>query len=824
VSVESILKCIEDVHRAAILDAGTDALDFSEISKQVLADIEALHKSGGLDALTERELVEAVATINDTAFINGYLDIVQELKFSKAFVDKIKDLPPMEKLKRLQQTNRNVATLTEKVRAADIRIDALRETAEEKAFAKLGMAFDKASSKIGVGGLRNNAEFGELALRAMLEGTVDASSKLAPAAEIVGATARGLNEDAIGAMKQAGIPVRFLKGYMQRKYSVGALEAKKDRAVSLLADKLDPVRHTPGIGETMQQVAERAYRSILNGKGSTDTISGNKSFVKQRKVHFKDPDSEVDFFLEFGEKPPMEILMDTVRSSAVESATQVRYGPRWAQLMRKQTEGAVAEAEAQFRAGTLLSGEKNKVVAMGKRVGADIDFNLGALNKFDNPTVENFTNTLMFYQSARLLGTVIKYTTFDLHISTVQRMAERGSLNIVSGYTETMTEFAKNVKNNLRKVKDADREELNVLLGIHDVTFQASVFREQAIEGAASNARFKNAAQFTQRAAQGVLKVQGAFMAARAVQSSTAQQTLRTMTRRAGDTFDQLSRSAPILHNRLSEVGIKADVWDKFRKSDMNDDFGIVDLVKLEAKDERAATDIATFLREEGRTAMSIPDSYARRFAKGSGIASDRLGNAPAAAWRLAMQFQSTPFTFLRRSMARSIREASTIGGRHRFTSVVYGAGGLWLYGNAIVQLERILNDKPTYDLFSPALWSGGLDKSGLMWHLGYALNQGVRRGLTDDTRPWSDVAAGMAGPTYNLLFEVPGQVNRLASTPYTKDDVRHTMEFGASLIPGQNLPGAYQVLHYLIDTQAPKSRRARMAERRRNKKLGISQ
>jgi hypothetical protein len=820
---QDVIDCLIEAQNAVAAGADdfgglSDAIDALRKSMKELAKEDA-------DALLEVNLREMIAELGDKSLVLTLSDLVQEFKFKAKIVEELEGLPPKIRLQRLLDTQRNVARMLGdnfKVRPLGTTISQLIDGAGDRVKTIFGTSLKKAEDKLGRKNLFDDMEFMEAALRIMAGGS-RVSEELRDAAEIVGRAMANANKQFLELRQGSGDAIRFVEGYFQRSYDIYKMRTDKENAVADLWGSLD--HDAMGI-ESMADV-EKIFDDMVSGVMRRSLDSGEiGSTLRERTMIFATPDGEVDFFVKYGRKNARDVMLDTVTRVASESGVMAEYGPQWKKMFSGLIKDTADEAieQAGKSSGTRKAAQK-EITAIEKeaaRAKQSLAFNSGRVTDIRDPTVENISNAVLYWNASRLLGQTIKYTMFDMHIGAVRKMTESGDFSLMRGYKKEFTDF----KNRLSLLNDESLDGFRELLGFGQMAFEGAIFRDFAIETAISGtSKSQKLADGSRRISNTILKYQGAFAAARAIQENIAVQSLITISKHKHMSFDEFLKAAPTLSNRMREHGLNRSHWEAITRSG-TDHNGFIDLGKLVDEDGVSGRFLANYMREQGRFAMSMPDAYVRDWNRAFGLMG--VGTPAETAFRHAVQFQSTPFTFIRKSVAQGVREVRMQGvntPNSRFL-MSRGAGGLLAASMAMVQMEKVLNGRPTYDWNSSGLYTDALDKSGMFWYFGAALAQANRQSLALNHVNMADIAIGMLGPTYSTFFQGASlfgtdMTKELRGRGMNENDVNKVAKFVAYTIPGKTMLGVNWMTNMMIDEWFPPSERAMKARSKYYKALG---
>ena len=219
-------------------------------------------------------------------------------------------------------------------------------------------------------------------------------------------------EEARQVFNQAGGDVGKLDdwGMPQHHSQVRVAEAGRDAWVEAILPKLDRARYADDLGQAwddarMREFIGKAWDTIAtNGHANAEpgkfTGAGKKAnrHAESRQIHFKDAESVIDYWGQFGERTAGEILLGHVETMARDIAFIEHFGPNPDVTFRTLRDRAL-------RAATMAEPTKTGSLE-GKAVKLDIlyDYAAGRIKPTANATFSGAADAIAHLNAAGKLG------------------------------------------------------------------------------------------------------------------------------------------------------------------------------------------------------------------------------------------------------------------------------------------------------------------------------------------------------------------------------------------------------------------------------------
>ena len=497
---------------------------------------------------------------------------------------------------------------------------------------------------------------------------------------------RKIVEPYIKAARESGVYMGYIDDWGPQTHSVSAIIKNKAVWQQFLRDNLD-TRYHPDPDAT----AERLFRTLSTRHLDEPDMS---TLSMSRKIHFRSPEAQVDYFYRFGDQNFSSALYHSTRALVRKSMLAQEVGPT-INVVRNQAQ-QIARENLTAAADARAAGNKKQAQALesdaraAQRTEWVLDMAAGAFANPVNMTAANWMGATRQWMITQFLGFVATLiATQDSLISVFANRFHTGGFG--RSLTEQIGNFASVIGN---KEARAWAEEM----GIWTHFLHAAATDRFATPFAASE-RMKG---ISGQAATSVQRLSGTYALERALRSAT----MMTISRSLGKNLQRGWRDIHPKYRKVLEAnGFTQRSWDEFRaKAQLDETLGTV---RMDNLNHREKDHLMSFLYREADLAVVYPDHYDRALLTLGGQA----GTAPGELAATATQFWSWPIAFLRGPLRREI----AMGG----TGTVGFAAGMMAAGAFSTQAYAILKNEPTFEWDSPTLWARSAMRSGLLTPVG---------------------------------------------------------------------------------------------------------
>lgn len=617
---------------------------------------------------------------------------------------------------------------------------------------------------------------------------------------------------------RANIPFLSRKNYASIPYNRALMRNERDAAIEALKKHLDRTVYVD------DSDVEGVYEAILHAKDHIDSGSGIRVGTRSRVVKWASPLDEHLFVMKFGERNSQEIFMDDLVDGAARAAVEEIYGPRWNKTLEEIAEEVAKELRSAGKWDRAAAWEYGQFkLALGELTGR---------TGWAPMTVgENIESAAMHYNVFSKLNFLAKYLVVDIANGSNVLATATGEMR----YLPTLKAFTSQIASNLREAfnvsfRDMPENEVQKMLakelGFVELVRSATLQQELIIDAISSSRGITGRmADVAQKVSSFTMKytLQQALTKAYLQAFTTIQ--LRQITRAAKYTWDDLTNNGlAALKLRLQEYGIDNDTWEIFRGLGKRAD-DIADLSELRNRNNAAHLSITAFLRGEAKFALNMPDAYIASMKRLHGVLG--AGNPIRVLWSLSMNFMLYGMQIHRNFTSRIIRERRVLGKDQTNWSLFAMLGGLIATNVFVVQVEKMVRGKPTYDWDSPYLTIEAIERAGIFWIFGTIANQKLHyeaggRG-TELENPFK--FGGVFGEDLlrgsNIALEAAYDL--FTKQEFDVKDQRALLEFGVKTLPLNNAPFIAAGVDYTLDYMYPKTVKQKKALNRYYKNVGRS-
>jgi len=519
---------------------------------------------------------------------------------------------------------------------------------------------------------------------------------------------RKVTEDFLTRLENSGVYVGRIKDWAPQSHSPSRIESNLDDWYRFMRENLDTEFHPDP-----EASAEAIRSSLITRDLVNDT---RKSISQSRKVNFKTPEAEFEYFNRFGEGSFVEILSNNIRNLIRDTVISEDIGPRPRQILegitqdlQKQVRRQPSEKKPFWRRSK--SKEAAAALERTQRVGQSIT---GELYNPVNQNIANWSSAGRNWMVTQFLGLVpLAMASQDSMISLLSARFHTGGFG--SGITQQMKALVDVVGNKHAK---AYAENLGVWTHAMQMATMQRYYNQMGggTEGLTVRTGGRKFSQFetsekvknfSQMAATNLTRLSGAQMIERALRSATTLMQSRALAKWADVNYNDL----PGAYKRvLGNSGIDQKKWGRLQRNLKTDpmtkavDF---DVLPRDLKEE-----LAVFLRREADLAVVYPSHYSRS----SLIFGARAGTPAGEVSAAFTQFWSWPLEMFRGPLMREA--AMGKGGLAMFSGAMF-AGGLFTQ-----QLYALAKGEPMHNWDDPHFLVRGLGRSGILSPIGDAALQ----------------------------------------------------------------------------------------------------
>ena len=596
-------------------------------------------------------------------------------------------------------------------------------------------------------------------------------------------------EEARTVFNQAGGDVGKLDdwGMPQHHSQVKVAAAGRDAWVEAILPKLDRSRYADDLGQPWDDARMRAFLGkawdtiATNGHANVEpgkfTGTGKKAnrHAEHRQIHFKDAESVIAYWSDFGERPVADILLGHIDTMARDIAFIEHFGPNpdiTFRTLRDRALRAAARAEP-TKTGSLE----------GEAVKLDIlyDYAAGKIKPTANATVSNAADILANLNTAGKLGGAVLASLFG----DKPMMEAVAHLNNLPMLQRWRTELAV-----LNPANVADRRLLQQQgLMLDSIRSGLTRFYEGLGQTGATGKLANAVMRVTGMQAINDIR-KGAFGAS--LMSAIGEQIA------AGRGFKELDKTDI---RTLKQYGItEADwkIWQQAKLQDLGhgnqhaltpEAIGRIEGIDAGAK-RNAIVKLLGAVNTESEFAIVTPGWRERAAFYGD----LQRGTVKGEIVRSVLQFKSFPWAMFHR-MADAVANKDTPVSKAAMTAYLITA--TTLAGAMLMQTREMLSGKDPRDMTDPRFMASAFLQGGALGIYGdflYSVNS---------TRYGSGPLEALAGPTVGPLLEL-GLVQPLTAAKKAVEGqethlAAQTLQDAKGFIPGNNIWYTKAALDHLI-------------------------
>ena len=600
-------------------------------------------------------------------------------------------------------------------------------------------------------------------------------------------------EEARTVFNQAGGDVGKLDdwGMPQHHSQVKVAAAGRDAWVEAILPKLDRSRYADDLGQPLNDAQMRAFLGkawdtiATNGHANAEpgkfTGTGKKAnrHAEHRQIHFKDAESVIEYWGQFGERTAADILLGHIDTMARDIAFIEHFGPNPDITFRTLRDRAL-------KAATISEPTKTGSLE-GQAVKLDIlyDYAAGRIKPSANQTISSAADTIAHLNTAGKLGGAVLASLFG----DKPMMEAVSHLNNLPMLQRWRTELAM-----LNPANAADRR-LMQQQGLMLDSIRSGLTRfYEGLGQTGTTGKLANAVMRVtgMQAINDIRK--GAF--GTSLMSAIGDQIA------AGKGFNDLAKSDI---RTLKNYGITAEDWAIWQQAKLQDighgnknaltpeAIGRIEGIDADAK-RNAIVKLLGAINTESDFAIVTPGWKERAAFYGD----LQRGTVKGEIARSVLQFKSFPWAMFNR-MADAVANKDTPVSKAAMTAYLVTA--TTVAGAMLMQTREMLSGKDPRDMVSP-------DKAWKFW--ASAFLQGGALGIYGDflysvnsTRYGSGPIEALAGPTLGPLLEI-GIVQPLTAAKNAMEGkethlAAQTLQDVKGFVPGGNIWYTKAALDHLI-------------------------
>ena len=604
-------------------------------------------------------------------------------------------------------------------------------------------------------------------------------------------------EEARTVFNQAGGDVGKLDdwGMPQHHSQVKVAAAGRDAWVEAILPKLDRSRYADDLGQPLNDAQMRAFLGkawdtiATNGHANAEpgkfTGTGKKAnrHAEHRQIHFKDAESVIEYWGQFGERTAADILLGHIDTMARDIAFIEHFGPNPDITFRTLRDRAL-------KAATISEPTKTGSLE-GQAVKLDIlyDYAAGRIKPSANQTISSAADTIAHLNTAGKLGGAVLASLFG----DKPMMEAVSHLNNLPMLQRWRTELAM-----LNPANAADRR-LMQQQGLMLDSIRSGLTRfYEGLGQTGTTGKLANAVMRVtgMQAINDIRK--GAF--GTSLMSAIGDQIA------AGKGFNDLAKSDI---RTLKNYGITAEDWAIWQQAKLQDighgnknaltpeAIGRIEGIDADAK-RNAIVKLLGAINTESDFAIVTPGWKERAAFYGD----LQRGTVKGEIARSVLQFKSFPWAMFNR-MADAVANKDTPVSKAAMTAYLVTA--TTVAGAMLMQTREMLSGKDPRDMVSP-------DKAWKFW--ASAFLQGGALGIYGDflysvnsTRYGSGPIEALAGPTLGPLLEI-GIVQPLTAAKNAMEGkethlAAQTLQDIKGFVPGGNIWYIKAALDHLIWQQS---------------------
>lgn len=551
----------------------------------------------------------------------------------------------------------------------------------------------------------------------------------------------------------------------------------RDKYVDDLGQRWDDATLKTFLGHAYDTISTNGLSNVVPGEYKGSGARANRH-AEERQIHFKDAESNIAYWEQFGEKTVFQVLHDHIDTMARDIATVEHLGPNPELTYRTLRDRALQI--------DVMENRKKATQLQGRAVKLDMlyDYATGKVKPTANATLSNAADAMANLNVAGKLGGSMLASLFgDKPI-----MEAVAHLNNLPALQRWRTELAL-----LNPANAADRRLLNQQgLMIDEVRSGMNRFYE-GLGATGTTGKMANAVmRVTGMSAINDIR-KGAFGAS--LFSALGEQI------KAGVKFEKLADSDMRV---LRNYGITEDIWKTWQQAKLQDighgnanaltPDAIAHIDGVDEAAKRAAiVKLLGIVNTESEFAIVTPGIKERAQFYGGLQRGTFFGEVS----RSFLQFKSFPWAQFQRGMDAVANADSPVG---KATMTAFLLASTTLAGAMILQTREMLAGKDPRDMVDrdPAkFWGAAFLQGGALGIYGDFLYS------ANHTRYGSGVLEAMAGPTVGPLLEMglTQPMNAIAARMEGRDThlLAQTIQDAKGFLPGGNIWYTKAAMDHLV-------------------------
>lgn len=470
--------------------------------------------------------------------------------------------------------------------------------------------------------------------------------------------------------------------------------------------------------DVFETIRTDGWSKISPGAGGGRMLANQRA--EHRFLHFRDADSWLEYNRAYGSDDPMSSMMGHVESMSRDIALMEILGPNPGATVRWLQDTIQKDAARLSNDGGRA---ESKAFGASRQIQRLYDEITGSLRRPESDKLALGFSAFRSVQTAAKLGAAIISAITDLSFGAVTRAFNGLPVR------RMLTNYVKQ----LNPLSAKDRK----------LAVRAGLIAEEWAHLTASQHRFLGeelTGEFSRRLANGVLKASGLNAWTQSGRWAFGMEFLGHLTDQVGKSFDQLS---PALQRTMRRNGIEDDVWNKIRKTALENDRGVDWLFPKNVKDQDAGDRLLQMIQSETDFAVPVADLRTRAAFNSF---------APRGTWigeiaRSALQFKAFPISIMMTHGRRMFENGAWTGAKYATAMM----GSMTIMGALALQLKEISKGK------DPRKMDG--DHMAEFW--GAAILQGGGLGIFGDflgaseNRFGGGLAGTLAGPGVQTVQNV---------------------------------------------------------------------
>jgi len=531
------------------------------------------------------------------------------------------------------------------------------------------------------------------------------------------------------------------------------------------------------LGKAYDTISTNGHSNVTPGEFKGAGARANRH-AEERQIHFKDAESNIAYWEQFGDKTVFQVLHDHIETMARDIATVEHFGPNPDLTYRTLRDRALqVDVMDNRRKATQMEGRAVKLDRL-------YDYATGRTKPTANATLSNAADAMANLNVAgKLGGSMIASLFGDKPL-----MEAVAHLNNLPVFQRWSTELAL-----LNPANGADRRLLQ----------QQGLMLDEVRSGMQRFYEGLGATGTTGKLANAVMRVTG-MQAINDIRKGAFGASLFAALGdqiKAGTTFAKLADSDMRV---LKNYGITEDVWKTWQQAKLQDighgnanaltPDAIARIPGIDEGAKRAAiVKLLGIVNTESEFAIVTP-GIKERAAFYGGV---QRGTVPGEIWRSFLQFKSFPWAQFQRGMDAIANADGPVG---KATMTAFLLASTTLAGAMILQTREMLAGKDPRDMVErdPAkFWGAAFLQGGAMGIYGDFLYS------ANHTRYGSGVLEAMAGPTVGPLLEMglTQPMNAIANRMQGKEThlLAQTVQDAKGFIPGGNIWYTKAAMDHLV-------------------------